>query len=114
MEGNYTVRQPPQFRMFSESQLDEFHRASLETLRRTGVNVLEEEARGLLKKAGAQVDGVRVRIPPHLVEWAVSTAPSQVTLCDSRDGKPRVQLAGYNGYYGTGSDVVGSITLGGS
>jgi trimethylamine--corrinoid protein Co-methyltransferase len=106
MEGNYTARQTPQFRMFSESQLDEFHRASLEILRRTGVNVLEEEARELLKKAGAQVDGVRVRIPPHLVEWAVRTAPSQITLCDSRDGKPRVQLAGYKGYYGTGSDTV--------
>ncbi len=104
MRSNYYTNVPLHLQMLSENQLEELHLATLEVLRRTGVDVLEEEARELLKKAGAKVDGVRVRIPPHLVEWAVRTAPSRVVLCD-RDGNPAIYLEDSKGYYGTGSDT---------
>jgi len=94
----------PQLRVLSETQIEELHLATLEILRRTGVVVLQEEARKLLKEAGAEVDGERVRIPPHLVEWAIRVAPPRVVLCD-RDGNPTMYLEDNRCYYGTGSDT---------
>jgi trimethylamine--corrinoid protein Co-methyltransferase len=104
MRSNCTMQQPLQFRVFSESQLEELHSAALEILRRTGVDVLEEEARELLRTAGAKVDGSRVRIPPGLVEWALQTAPSQVVICN-RNANPAMCLERRKSYYGTGSDT---------
>jgi len=108
MRANDILHQTPRFQLLSEAQLERVHWAALEVLRRTGVNVLVEEARELLKKAGAKVDGVRARLPSHLVEWAIRTAPSRVVLCD-RNGKPAMYLEGTMAYYGTGSDTVHTI-----
>lgn len=104
MRSNYTVQQPLQFRVLSESQLEELHSAALEILRRTGVEVLAGEARELLRAAGAKIDGSRVRIPPGLAEWAIRAAPSQVVIC-SRDASPAMYLERRRSYYGTGSDT---------
>jgi len=104
MKSNYKMQRGPQLRALSEDQIEELHLATLEILRRTGVNVLEEEAQELLKKAGAEVDGERVRIPAHLVEWAIQVAPPRVVLCD-RDGNPAMFLEDSRCYYGTGSDT---------
>jgi trimethylamine---corrinoid protein Co-methyltransferase len=109
MRINSTTLQTARFRLLSDSQLEELHLAALEILRRTGVDVLEEEARQLLRKAGADLDGVRVRIPSHLVEWAIRTAPSRVVLCDSRDGSPRMLLESTRSYFGTGSDTIAVV-----
>jgi hypothetical protein len=68
------------------------------------------EARELLEKAGCWLDGEIVRFPPHLVEWALRAAPSQITLCDRR-GRPALELAGYKTYFGTGSDCPFNIDL---
>ncbi|MGD2148277.1 MAG: trimethylamine methyltransferase family protein [Anaerolineae bacterium] len=109
MKGNSTLHRTPSFRLLSEDQLEEIHLAGLEILRRTGVDVLEEEARELLKRAGASLDGLRARIPPHLVEWAIQVAPSRIVLCDSRDGQPRMHLESSKAYYGSGSDCIATI-----
>ena len=37
-------------------------------------------------KAGCYVDGKRVRIPSHLIKWALNTAPSRIVLAN-RKGK---------------------------
>ncbi len=79
--------------------------AALEILRRTGVDILEKEALGLLKKAGAWVEGARARLSPNLVEWAIRAAPSRVVICD-RNGTPTMHLEDTRAYYGTGSDTV--------
>ena len=100
-----SLRQVAPLRVFSDEQVEELHGASLEVLRRTGVKVAFPEAVELLKKAGCWVDGERVRIPQHLVEWAIRTAPSKVTVCD-RDGNPAMHAEGYKPYYGTGSDCI--------
>jgi len=104
INSNFEAQVTPGLRLLSESQKEAIHSATLELLRRTGVDVLVPEVRDLLKKAGCWLDGERVRIPPHLIEWAIRTAPSRVVLCD-RDGNPAMELEGRKGYYGTGSDT---------
>ena len=90
-----------QCKVLSDSQCRRLYNAVLEVLERTGAEVYCEEALELLKKAGCWVDGVRVRIPSHLVERAISTAPSRVVLSD-RNGKRRLFLEGNNTYFGPG------------
>lgn len=102
--SKYNAQITPGIQLLSESQKEEIHSATLELLRRTGVDVLVPEVRDLLKKAGCWMDGERVRIPSHLIEWAIRTAPTRVVLCD-RNGNPAMELEGRKGYYGTGSDT---------
>jgi trimethylamine--corrinoid protein Co-methyltransferase len=104
INSNFEAQITPGLRLLSDSQKEVIHSATLELLRRTGVDVLVPEVRDLLKKAGCWLDGERVRIPPHLIEWAIRTAPSRVVLCD-RDGNPAMELERRKGYYGTGSDT---------
>jgi trimethylamine--corrinoid protein Co-methyltransferase len=104
INSNHVAQATPGMRVLSDSQKAQVHQATLELLRRTGVRVLVAEVRELLAKAGCWLDGERVRIPPHLIEWAIRTAPSRVVMCD-RDGKPAMYLEGRKGYYGTGSDT---------
>jgi len=94
IRSNYTVNSSPRFQVLSQDQVEEMHFGTLEVLRRTGVKVLLAEAREMLEKAGCWLDGEIVRFPPHLVEWALRTAPSQIALCDRR-GRPALELAGY-------------------
>lgn len=67
--------------VLNKSELEEIHRATLEVLWDTGIYVQVPEAQELFKKAGARVDdrGV-VHIPPHVVEDAISSAPSKVIM----------------------------------
>lgn len=53
MRSGYKAQVTPGFTMFSDDQLEQLHLATLEVLRRTGVEVLAEEAQELFKKAGA-------------------------------------------------------------
>ncbi|MEW6082391.1 MAG: trimethylamine methyltransferase family protein [Bacillota bacterium] len=103
MRSNYKVNASAQFQVLSIDQVEEIHRASLEVLERVGVEVYYDEALALLKAAGAHVKGNRARIPSSLVEKALRTAPSRVTL-STRDGKRSVRLEAHNIYFGTGSD----------
>jgi trimethylamine--corrinoid protein Co-methyltransferase len=100
-----------EFRKLSDEKLEIIHAASLKILERTGVRLYESRAVDLLKRKGAAVeDGNRVRIPPNLVEWALSTAPKQATL-HNRYGQPAMLLHGHNMYYGTGSDCPNVIDI---
>ena len=102
--SNYTVNQSPRFRILSDDQIAEVHRATLEVMRRTGVRVEEPSAIEVFAKAGCWIDGKRVRFPARLVEWAIQVSPSRVMLCD-RNGQPAVALEGERAYFGTGSDT---------
>jgi len=95
-----------QFRSLSEDQLTLLHEASLEILTRTGMRFYDQEALDLFKKAGVEVtDGNLVHIPPHRVEWALRTAPKNITLYD-RNGRRAMELGGYRSYFGVGSDCM--------
>jgi len=95
---------PVQVRSLSEDQICLLHEASLEIMSRTGMRFFEEEALDLFRRAGAGVsEGNLVRIPPHLVEWALRTVPKNVTIYD-RNGQRAMALGGYRSYFGPGSD----------
>jgi trimethylamine--corrinoid protein Co-methyltransferase len=101
MDINYHAHQTPQFRVLSDQQIEKVYQATLECLHRTGVNVLNGEARELLAAAGAQVDGVRVRFPPHLIQDGVAANPRSFTLW-GRDPTHRMQIVPDRVYFGPG------------
>ncbi len=106
LQSNYTGFDTPQFHKLSHDQLERLHHASLEILDRTGVCLYEQEALDLLSKAGLKVtEGNRVRIPPNLVEWALSTAPKRLVMCD-RHGRRVMPLERNNVFFGPGSDCL--------
>jgi len=90
-----------QFQVLSTWKMERIYEAALECLNRTGVNVLNSEAREILAHAGAQVDGLRVRIPPPLVREAVSTTPRSFTLW-GREGRASLQVSPGSVYFGPG------------
>jgi trimethylamine---corrinoid protein Co-methyltransferase len=104
--GNKTAFQSPQFSLFSESQLQDLHLATLEVLRHTGIRFYHQQALEMLQEAGAFIsDGNLVKFPARLVEEAIASVPSRIVLCD-RDGEPAVFLEGTSTYFGTGSDCL--------
>jgi len=97
------------FPRLSEEQCLRIHEACLEILERIGVRLELQEAVDLLKKAGAKViDDNIVRIPPRLVERALTTTPRRVTLYD-RNGSPAMEVEGHRCFYGPGSDCLNII-----
>ena len=93
------------YRRLTEVQLDKLHQATLEVLVDAGIRFAEPEALEIFKKGGAYVDGSLVRIPVHLVEWALRTAPKHLTLYD-QVGEPAIHLNGRVSYFGNGSDLL--------
>ncbi len=91
MSGAYRVHQTPRFRVLSKQQIQMIYRATLECLNRTGVHVHNTEARALLVGAGARAEGIRVRIPPHIVQDAIAANPRSFTLWARPAGEGRVQ-----------------------
>jgi trimethylamine---corrinoid protein Co-methyltransferase len=100
-----TPQETAGFRILSRSQLDEIHDAGMRVLRQTGVRVSNDEATALLADAGAHVggDGL-VRIPEHLIDWAVRSSPGTITIYD-RDGGEAMHVGRRRTYFGTGSDT---------
>ena len=94
----------PRLNILSREKCELLHLATLEVLRRTGVAVKEPKALEILHKGGCLVEGERVRIPEHLVEWALRSTPPRVSMCD-RNGDPAMFLEENYVYFGTGSDT---------
>ena len=100
--------------VFSDDELQEIHLATLEVLGRTGVFVEDEEALTIFAEGGADVDRQRrvVRLPAHLVEEAVRTAPPKVVLCGRAPDRDVVLEDGRVGFtnFGEGIQVVDPYT----
>jgi len=79
--------------VLSHDDLYNIHEATLEVLERTGVRVDSEEARLMLQKAGANVDLKNrvVKIPSHLVKWALGKAPRSMFLA-GRSGNKKYDM----------------------
>lgn len=105
MRSNYTVNESVQFRVLTEGQISEVVSAAIEILETTGTVYYSAEALEMLRRAGAHIDGNRVRIPPFLTRRALQSVPNSVGLFNSRTGKKVMSLEGYNSYFGTGSDT---------
>ena len=96
--------------MFTDDEIDDIHLATLEVLERTGVWVELDEALDIFADGGCVVDrGTRlVRIPPHLVEDAIRSAPAGIVLCGRDPANDIVIEAGRVGFsnFGEGIKVV--------
>jgi trimethylamine--corrinoid protein Co-methyltransferase len=66
--------------VFSEDEFKDVHLATLEVLEHTGVFTDDPEALDIFEGGGAAVDREKgiVRIPPHVVEAAIASAPERV------------------------------------
>ena len=91
----------PQLRILSEAQKQQLYEAGIEVLNRVGVMVHNQEARQLLKKAGAKIDDHRVRIPAKIIDEAIRTAPNRFDLWDWR-GESSLDVAPGKVYFGPG------------
>jgi trimethylamine--corrinoid protein Co-methyltransferase len=69
--------------VFTEDEIQDIHLATLEVLERTGIWVELDEALDIYRDGGCVVDRETriVRIPPHVVEDAIASAPPKVVLC---------------------------------
>jgi len=76
------LRFQPSLKVLSDDQIYRIHQAALELLMNPGVLVKSQEARTLLKQAGASVDEKTMicRIPGHIVEECLRKAPSSFTV----------------------------------
>ncbi|UCF09471.1 MAG: trimethylamine methyltransferase family protein [Candidatus Bipolaricaulota bacterium] len=76
------MRFRPTLKVLSDEQIDRIHQSALEMLGNPGVLVKSDEARRLLKQAGATVDEETMicRIPGDIVEEAMNSAPAAFTV----------------------------------
>lgn len=85
------VRQLPYTRVYnhyrptevlSADHIEAIHRNALKLLRETGIEVMQEPARRILKAAGAEVDGSndRVRFESELIERSIAKAPASFEM----------------------------------
>jgi trimethylamine--corrinoid protein Co-methyltransferase len=79
----------------TKDTLNEIHQATLEVLENTGIFIETDEALGVFDGAGARIDRKNkiVKIPPHVVEDAIASAPSKILLA-GRDPRHDVELGG--------------------
>jgi len=100
------LRNPyPPIEVLTPEQVEAIHEASLRVLEDFGLRILFDEARGLLRAAGAEVDdgSRRVRFDRGLVMEAVGKAPAAVRL-HARNPAHDVEVGG---------DKLAFITVGG-
>jgi trimethylamine--corrinoid protein Co-methyltransferase len=74
--------------VLTQDEVDDIHLATLEVLEQTGVFVEDDEPLDILSDGGCRVDRENrmVRIPGHVVEEAIRTAPPSVMYCGRDPG----------------------------
>jgi trimethylamine--corrinoid protein Co-methyltransferase len=92
--------------IWSDDACKRVHEATLEVLADTGIEVRYAPAVEIFAKAGAKVDGTRVRIPSELVEAAIASAPRDWTIKPRSGDTAPLVLDAHHSYCGTGSDVL--------
>ena len=75
-----------------------------------GVKVQDEEARTLLKNAGARIEGEIVKIPDSVIDKALNSAPHEFYLYD-QEGSPAVHYGGNHVHFDPGSSGVHILDL---
>jgi trimethylamine--corrinoid protein Co-methyltransferase len=101
----------PNYRLLTEDQIQELHRATMGILETVGVRVLNDEGLQLLQDAGCRVkDGNVALIPEALVLACIESAPSAITIYN-RKGQEAMQLEGRNSYFGMGTDLISTLDL---
>ena len=93
--------------VFSDDELYEIHLATLEVLQKTGIFIEDPEALKIFDGAGAVVDpkGKIVKIPPHVVEDAIRSAPAKLCLAGRHPKNDIVLEANRVGFTNFGEGV---------
>ena len=111
MKAGFKSQCVPDYRLLTEAQIKELHRATLDLLQNTGVKVLNTKAQEMLENAGCRVGADHiVKIPGGLVEESIASAPSSVTVYN-RKGDPAMELGGTNVCFGMGTDLLNTWDL---
>ncbi|WP_415005013.1 trimethylamine methyltransferase family protein [Aestuariivirga sp.] len=90
----------PAMTLLSADEIESIHHASLKVLSEIGMDFTLPEARDLLKAAGADIQGERVRFDPVMVEQLITTAPSEFTF-HARNPENSQRVGGPNMMFGT-------------
>jgi trimethylamine---corrinoid protein Co-methyltransferase len=88
--------------LVSRDELESIHQAALAVLKEIGIDFLHDEARTMLKDAGADVDPAsrRVRFEPALVEAHIGLAPKEFRL-HARNSARDLSIGGRHVAFGT-------------
>lgn len=70
----------PAMEIVSADEVESIHQASLTVLEEIGMDFMLPEARELLAKAGAKIEGERVRFDRAMIEELITTAPQDFTF----------------------------------
>lgn len=95
------------YRPLGDRDADRIINESFRLLEKSGIAVYSSTAREAFRAAGATVagDGPIVKLPRGLVEDAIDSNPSSITL-HSRDGRCDVRLEDSRVHYGTGGTAI--------
>ncbi len=100
------------YKVLSPGEVELIHNSSLEILQNAGVQVNNKRALNIFQEKGAKVNKEKkiVKIPPSMVEDAISKAPSKVVLC-GREEKHDLLLEDNRVYMGTGGTALNVLDL---
>ncbi len=95
------------YRPLGNAEVEKIVEEALRILAQSGLAVYSQTAREAFRRAGAEVDEATLRctLPRGLVEDAIASTPSSVTLF-SRDGRHDCVLEGNRVHYGTGGTAI--------
>jgi trimethylamine--corrinoid protein Co-methyltransferase len=92
----YITRNIPTYDVLSEENLVRIEEAADRVLAETGIEFRDDEvALALWRKAGAEVDGLRVRFPKGMLREILRTAPAEFTQA-ARNPERSVRIGGKN------------------
>lgn len=94
------TRMFPPMQIVSADEIEAIHQASLQVLSEIGMDFTLPQARDMLKAAGADVQGERVRFDPAMVEEFIGCAPAEFTF-HARNPENSQRLGGSNMTFGT-------------
>jgi len=101
----------PRLKVLNQEQALAIHTAALEILEKTGFKMEHPGALEVLAGAGGKVsNGDWVKLPAHLVDEALKSAPKRIDLYDQK-GNKTMPLVDGNTFYGTGSDAIFTLDL---
>jgi len=105
MNAGFRSQCVPTYRILTEDQIKELHRATLELLETVGVRVMAPEGVQILKGAGCRIkDDNIVQFPNWLVEECIRSAPSRISIYN-RKGQDAMHLEGNKVHFGLGTDL---------
>jgi trimethylamine--corrinoid protein Co-methyltransferase len=94
------IQRFPPLEAVSADELEAIHQASLRVVKEIGMDFTLPEARDLLRSAGADVDGERVRFDPAMIESFMASAPDSFLL-HARNPENTLRIGGNVMSFGT-------------